>query len=151
MRALLPALLVLIALPAAGADLADCAAIAADRERLACYDTLAGRTQPASTAAGTETPPADPAASFGAEQLPARAAEDGGLDLIESTLIGTFKGWDKDSVFELANGQVWRCVECRSVYYVRENPAVTVKRNFLGSYWLRVEGLNQQARVRRVR
>ncbi|MFA5939091.1 MAG: hypothetical protein WC809_07020 [Sinimarinibacterium sp.] len=167
MRVLLSVLLVLIALPAAGADLAACAAIAADGERLACYDTLAGRLQPQSAPPATEataasptpapaSPPAasavkDTAASFGAEQLPAKAEEDKGPDLIESTLIGSFKGWDKDSVFELANGQVWRCVECRAVYYVRESPKVTIKRNFLGSYWFKVEGLNQQARVRRVR
>lgn len=170
MRALLLAVSALTVLPAAGADLAACAAIAADGERLACYDTLAGRAPPSAARAAAPTPtaaaaaapvaspapapsasPVDAAARFGAEQLPAQTDPDQGVDLIESTLPGSFKGWNKDSVFELANGQVWRCIECRDVYYVRENPTVTIKRNFLGSYWLKIEGLNQQARVRRVK
>lgn len=151
MRTPLSVLLLLIVLPAtAGSDLSTCATIVADAARLACYDALAGRVPPQPVAEPAQ-PPADATASFGAEQLPAPVDDDKGPDLIESTLPGSFRGWNKDSMFELANGQVWHCIECRDVYYVRENPTVTIKRNFLGSYWLKVEGLNQQARVRRVK
>ena len=41
-------------------------------------------------------------------------------------------------------------MNCRDVYYRAENPAVTVKRGFLGNYWLKVEGLNTQASVKRI-
>ncbi|MEQ1440715.1 hypothetical protein AAG565_15290 [Fontimonas sp. SYSU GA230001] len=146
MRRLLLALVALTALPATGADLAACAAIDADAARLACYDALAGRAE-----SPAEAPAAAADARFGAEQLASQPSADKGPDLIESTLTGTFKGWDRNTVFTLANGQAWRCIDCRPVYFVRENPQVTITRNFLGSYWLKVEDLNLQARVRRVR
>lgn len=158
-------------------DLARCTSIDDDARRLGCYDAAAGRTAqaatapeevaapapgavPAPAAAPAPTPapvpiaapePAD-AAGFGAEQLPrASEKEKDEPDRIESSLPGRFEGWNKDTRFALENGQVWQCVNCRDVYHVRDNPKVVVERGFLGGYWLRVEGLNQQARVRRVR
>lgn len=57
-------------LPAVAADLKDCAAIAADDARLACYDQLAGRAAPGPAAA----PVAAPVAETVAPTAPAAAA-----------------------------------------------------------------------------
>ncbi|HEY1077827.1 MAG TPA: hypothetical protein VGE51_14140 [Fontimonas sp.] len=155
---------------AAAAEPADCAAIAEPAARLACYDRLnAPRTTPAAapvtvpvTAAPAATLPAaspSPAASatpavdagqFGAETLP-ETPDRKAPDAIESRISGRFEGWSRNTEFTLDNGQVWRCVNCRDVYHRIDNPAVTVKRGFMGNYWLKVEGLNTQATVKRIK
>ncbi len=141
-------------------ELRDCAAVAEPTARLACYDRLnPPQSEPATAApAATITAPvasAPPAIveaeRFGAETLPPKAGDPEVPDAIESHISGSFTGWKKDTEFKLDNGQVWRCIDCSETYYRAENPAVTVKRNFVGSYWLKVEGLNTQARVRRIK
>lgn len=137
------------------ADTAPCAGIADPAARLACYDRLNAPTPPAAepsaaTPVATAAPAADPQ-QFGAETLPRQADAATEPDSIQSRISGRFTGWSKDSEFRLDNGQVWRCVDCRDVYHTVDNPAVTVKRNFIGSYWLKIEGLNSQARVKRVK
>lgn len=161
LRSLSPLILLLcVQAHAAELDPSRCAAIDDDAARLRCYDALARPAlvaSPQPTAAPAPTPSAaapraDAEAAFGAEQLPdAPAEDDGRIDRIESRLVGRFEGWQSDTEFTLENGQVWRCVNCRSVYYIRDNPRVTIQRSFLGGYWLKVEGLNQRAAVRRVR
>lgn len=171
LRTLLPIGALLLSLPAAAqdSDLARCAAMKDAQARLACYDALASQP-PAPAGAPAEpveaTPPAVPpappppesaapasdAGRFGAENLPSkRDSDDVDVDEIESRLVGRFEGWKKGTLFELENGQVWRCVDEREVHGSRDNPKVTIRRNFMGSYWLKVEGLNAQARVRRIR
>lgn len=165
LRPLLPISAVLLSLPAFAQDagLGRCAAIEDAQARLACYDALASQA-PAATATKPEEAPAVPAASappestapsgdaerFGAENLPAKRDSDD-VDEIESRLAGRFEGWKKGTLFELENGQVWRCIDDREVYGARDNPKVTIRRNFMGSYWLKIEGLHPQARVRRVK
>lgn len=71
-----------------------------------------------------------------------------------STLKGTFKGWDKDTVFELANGQTWKVHDSgtKPVYRRGINaPQVTIKRGFLNSYKLKVAGVNRSVQVKRVK
>lgn len=164
LRTLLPIGALLLTLPAAAqdADLARCAAVKDAQARLACYDALASQppaaaevpAEPVELPAAPPPPesaaPASDAERFGAENLPAKRDSDG-ADEIESRLVGRFKGWKKGTLFELENGQVWRCIDERDVYGERDNPKVTIRRNFVGSYWLKVEGLNAQARVRRIR
>lgn len=152
---------------AAGAN--PCAAIAEPAARLACYDRLHAPQATPAPAEPAARPTVEPAAAtaaipapaavieterFGAEALPARPSDPDVPDVpeaIESRISGLFKGWEKNSEFKLDNGQVWRCVNCRDVYYQVESPAVTVKRGFLGSYWLQVEGLNTRATVKRIK
>lgn len=167
-----------LGLPALGTaqtDFERCATIEPAAERLACFDALT-RTPPTDPPAAradtldiapaapeqqvltlqpvatvTPSPPNDTVDRFGAESLPVPAAEKAAPDRIESRLKGSFAGWDKDTVFELDNGQVWQCQKCREVYYQAESPQVTIRRSFTGVYWLKVEGLNHQAKVRRIR
>jgi len=158
---------------------AHCRSIPAEAERLRCYDRAASAlspqaespapppepvitAQPAAappaptprpeTAAAAPAKPATDTASFGAETLPsATAKEKSAPDEIHSRIRGEFRGWEAKTRFELENGQVWECLNCRSVYLVRQDPDVTIKRGFMGGYWLKVEGLNTQAPVRRIK
>lgn len=152
LRVLLPIGAVLLSSVASADEsgTARCAAMTDAQARLACYDALA-RPVPVAPPTEPETaPPAGGAERFGAENLPSRRSSDD-VDAIESRLVGRFEGWKKGTQFELENGQVWRCLDEHEVYWTRDSPKVTIQRNFMGSYWLRVEGLNPQARVRRIR
>jgi hypothetical protein len=70
---------------------------------------------------------------------------------IESTIVGTFDGWGPNSRIKLANGQVWRVVDnSEAVLAPVQNPKVRIERNFIGTIFMRVEGTNNSAKVRRV-
>ena len=70
---------------------------------------------------------------------------------IRSRVLGDFTGWTGKTVFRLENGQVWRQARTgRFVYRGEPNPVVTIRRGFMGSYRLSVEGANTQINVRRV-
>jgi hypothetical protein len=85
-----------------------------------------------------------PEAAFGLESRRS-AVQD-----IRSSLIGVFEGWDRDTRFTLANGQVWQISDGTSASYFLRNPKVTVRRAALGSFRLEIEGVNQAPRVQRV-
>lgn len=159
---------------AADADLLRCRALTDASAKLACYDAIpvgaaaGGQTaaaarhpqqasatpaMPAAAAARTTATPAatatDREATFGlsASQLRKTDQQDG----VESTLVGTFSGWSPTTTFRLANGQTWRVADDSSAsLYSREAPRVAIKRNFFGTYFLEVEGVNQAPRVRRL-
>ncbi|MBB6182755.1 hypothetical protein [Oleiagrimonas soli] len=83
----------------------------------------------------------------------ARAAGDdmGDAD-IHSSIVGAFRGWDAYTVFTLANGQHWKVSEdsqmtMRSI----DNPKVTLRKGFLGSWLLSVDGSRESVRVSRVK
>lgn len=125
-------------------DLARCAVIADAQARLACFDALNASHEP--------EPTPDAADRFGAESLPQQREQKAASTRIESRLVGRFTGWDRNTEFVLENGQVWRCTDCIGVHHSGiESPAVTIRRSFTGVYWLKVEGLNRQAKVRRVK
>lgn len=107
--------------------------------------------EPAPPAA--EAVPAAPAAAaeddrFGREQV----TRDDDPDRLIAHIVGGFEGWSGDTLFELDNGQVWRQAEFgRMNYRGPENPEVTIKKGFFGSYRLTVEGTNRWIRVKRVK
>ncbi|MCA0196824.1 MAG: hypothetical protein LCH59_01735 [Proteobacteria bacterium] len=71
---------------------------------------------------------------------------------IKSTLVGEFRGFAKGSRYTLANGQVWEQVEPARLDGVkRTNPAVTIKPGLLNSWFLRIDGYNTPAKVRRIK
>jgi hypothetical protein len=132
-------------LAAAGAQAAEpiegplrlCRALPVATERLACYDALPlAAVLPAAVPA--------PEAVFGLENRRA-AVQD-----ISTTLPGLFEGWERNTRFTLANGQVWQVSDGTSASYYLRNPKVTVRRAALGSFRLEIEGVNQAPRVQRV-
>jgi hypothetical protein len=181
MKKRLPAFLLLAlacgaALGADDALIARCRAIANSAERLACYDAIALPASPsaarpapsfappkAGTAPATPPaaalplpppPPGAPAAQpqqteaqFGMEHK----AYQSELGSVRSKIAGRFEGWSANSQIALENGMVWQVIDNTSRYLYLDNPAVTVKRGALGSFFLDIEGTNHMPRVRRVK
>lgn len=73
-------------------------------------------------------------------------------EVIESRLVGSFSGWTGGTVFELENGQVWRQVRGGSFRHrTLVNPAIQITPEAVGTFALRVEGLNRSVRVERIK
>lgn len=132
-----------------GAALADDAAILKCRSladtgaRLSCYDAIQVGTKPAVAAA-----PVRKEENFGIEVKKQREAEP---QSITSTIPGEFQGWGPGSQIRLANGQVWRVIDGSEAVLPRlRDPKVTIERNLFGTLFLKVEGSNNSAKVRRV-
>lgn len=90
--------------------------------------------------------------SFGLEQV---ADKLGGLfrnspEVIQSRLLGDFRGWSGRTIFRLENGQVWQPSAPGEFYYPTKDPVVIIRRGTFGSYLLRIEGKNSSVRVRRI-
>lgn len=76
----------------------------------------------------------------------------GSSEPITSTLVGEFRGFAKGRQYTLANGQVWEQIEPARLDGVRrQDPAVTIKPGLMNAWFLRVEGYNTPAKVRRIR
>jgi hypothetical protein len=70
---------------------------------------------------------------------------------IRSTVVGDFDGWGPGSQIRLANGQVWRVIDGSDAVLPRTKDApVTIERNVFGTLFLKVDGGNSSAKVRRV-
>ncbi|MCA1246459.1 hypothetical protein [Massilia sp. MS-15] len=147
-----------------GAALADDQAILACRAlpdggaRLACYDAIQVAARPGGTAARSAAaapapamapaPAASHEASFGLEAAKRREREP---DAIASTIPGEFQGWGPGAQIRLANGQVWRVIDGSEAVLPRmRDPKVRIERNLFGTLFLKVEGTNNSAKVRRV-
>ncbi|AKC86098.1 hypothetical protein [Pseudoxanthomonas suwonensis] len=137
---------------------------------------VAGTASPATTPAPAAAPlPADAAVAAGAAALSAaeierireEAREEGRKEVketnrgffdfgsdepIKSTLVGEFRGFAKGNRYTLANGQVWEQVEPARLEGVkRTDPAVTIKPGLLNVWFLRIDGYNTPAKVRRIK
>jgi hypothetical protein len=73
-------------------------------------------------------------------------------DIINSSIIGTFSGWDrKGSLFKLANGMIWQQAERDSFHIPAvENPAVVIEKGFLNKWKLSVVGHKPKVTVKRI-
>lgn len=71
--------------------------------------------------------------------------------VIESYIDGEFEGWDGDTIFVLTNGQIWQQDEYSYYYTYRYRPKVLIYRNSTGGYTMRVDGVDRELRVRRLR
>ena len=84
---------------------------------------------------------------FGNERI---AQVEDETDQITSRILGEFKGWSGYTKFQLENGQVWK-QSSEGLLIVRiNNPTVTIKKSFFGTYNLNVEGVNSTIKVRRI-
>jgi len=138
----------------------NCLTINSDQQRLACYDRLAKQlTSVAPVTSASENkalkadtqkpePPrlsqAEAEATFGLDKLK------GEVEQIETHIVGEFKGWVKGDVLTLANGQRWRVTSASKGYVKLKNPKIVISRGFFGSFNAKVEGLNAQAKVKRI-
>jgi hypothetical protein len=134
---LVPVVAAALAAEPADSALSRCRALPEAATRLACYDALPLPPAPPVIASTPET-------AFGLETRRS-AVQD-----ISSTLPGLFEGWDRDTRFKLANGQIWQVSDGTSASHYLRNPKVTVRRAALGGFRLEIEGVNQAPRVQRV-
>jgi len=155
MNALPLPVLMLALLTASSTALADDAALLKCRTlsdtatRVACYDAIpVGAAAPAAAAAVT-APARTPEQNFGLEAVKQREAQPAS---IRSTVVGDFDGWGPGSQIRLANGQVWRVIDGSDAVLPRtKDAAVTIERNVFGTLFLKVDGGNSSAKVRRVK
>lgn len=148
MKALPFAVLLLVSNAACADDAAilKCRTLADVGARVACYDAIPvgqKRSTPAPVASARQTEE-----SFGIEAVKQRQEQP---QRIQSTVAGEFDGWGPNARIKLTNGQTWRVIDnSEAVLPRRSNVAVTIERNVFGSLFLRVDGTNSSARVRRV-
>lgn len=144
-----------VLLLASGSALADDAALLKCRTltdvaaRVACYDAIpVGAARPAASTAVAAAPAAKPEENFGLEAVKQREAQPAS---VQSTVVGEFEGWGPNTRIRLANGQVWRIVDgSEAVLPRRSDVKVSLERNVFGTIFLRVDGSNSSAKVRRV-
>lgn len=142
-----------VLLLASGSALADDAALLKCRTitdvgaRVACYDAIpVGVAKPA--AAAVAAPAAKPEENFGLEAVKQREAQP---KSVQSTIVGEFAGWGPGTQIRLANGQVWRIIDgSEAILAPRSDARVSIERNMFGTIFLRVDGTNNSAKVRRV-
>ena len=85
--------------------------------------------------------------TFGSERI---AQVEDEADQITTRILGEFKGWSGYTKFQLENGQIWQ-QSSEGLLIVRiNNPTVTIKKSFFGTYNLNVEGVNSTIKVRRI-
>ena len=74
-------------------------------------------------------------------------------EIIVSSIVGSFSGWDGDTEFVLENGMVWEQAGSDDDFATRrlENPTVTIRPSLFGNWTLQVEGYNRRTSVRRIK
>lgn len=74
-------------------------------------------------------------------------------DAVVSSVTGEFKGWKgKGDRIKLANGQVWEVTDSSArLSVLLDSPTVIVEPGMFNSWYLKVDGYNSRARVKRIR
>ncbi len=77
----------------------------------------------------------------------------GSNEPITSSIVGEFRGFGgKGKSFTLENGQVWEQTEAASLAGARKtDPKVSIRPGMLGVWYMKIDGYNTQAKVRRVK
>ncbi len=76
----------------------------------------------------------------------------GSSEPIESTLQGEFRGFGQGRNYVLQNGQEWEQVD--TTHYSggrKESPKVSMRPGLMGVWYMKVEGVNVQPKVRRTK
>jgi hypothetical protein len=88
------------------------------------------------------------------EEVEAEVRQEQGLDEhgeIVTTIPGHFTGWTGNTVFELANGQVWRQTSGGSYRVSKDDPTVVIYPVSFGGWRLRLEDVGPSIGVERVK
>ena len=115
-----------------------------DQQQEQTSDQSTAGDEQESSASGNETQ-----SGFGDETIP-NTDSDPEAGQITSRIIGEFKGWNGETVFELENGQVWQQSSNGLLIVRLTNPKVTIKKARF-AYKLSVEGYNSSVSVRKIR
>jgi hypothetical protein len=143
------------------ADLAHCAKITDDSERLACFDlltTTAKKVQPLPIKkvmvekksptyelAVNIKPTTSLTATFGQTQQIKQK-----LNVVEFTIKSAKLSLRKKWQLTFTNGQVWHAIELNSSAKFKVEDVVIIKRSFLNSFLLKKKGTKRSIRVKRI-
>lgn len=119
-----------------------------ERSRLDALIAARGAPPPAAPAAAAVSASSPARAPAGPVRRAPAAVEE---ETVESRLQGEFRGWEPRTVFALENGQRWQ--ETGGTTYAGPPlaaPAVRIRAGALGAYWMRIEGVRLEVKVRRV-
>jgi len=76
----------------------------------------------------------------------------GSNEPISGVLQGEFRGFGKGRIYVLDNGQQWEQTDATSISGVRkQSPKVSISPGVMGVWYLKVEGVNTQPKVRRTK
>ncbi len=76
----------------------------------------------------------------------------GSNEPIRGVLQGEFRGFGKGRIYVLDNGQQWEQTDTTSVSGVRkQSPKVSISPGVMGVWYMKVEGVNTQPKVRRTK
>ncbi|AWH54384.1 hypothetical protein C1924_14935 [Stenotrophomonas sp. ESTM1D_MKCIP4_1] len=76
----------------------------------------------------------------------------GSSEPVTGVLQGEFRGFGKGRIYTLDNGQVWEQVDATSVSGVRkQSPKVSIQPGIMGVWYMKVDGVNTQPKVRRTK
>lgn len=133
------------ALQAADGSWQQCAAIADDGKRLACYDDYAQNISPQPNPAPISREEKE--AAFGLADP--RQAELEELEEIHSTVIDVQRKSRGQRILTLENGQVWEQKDSYTTPTFHVGDSVTIKRGFMGAYRLKRDAGGKALQVRR--
>jgi hypothetical protein len=80
------------------------------------------------------------------------AKEPDSQDAIESRIAGDFKGWRRNTMFNLENGQRWQA-DSSEDYVTPPSPApkVRIYPGMFSTFWMEIEGVRPRVRVKPVK
>jgi len=81
---------------------------------------------------------------------PAQASNTRCSPAIESAISGEFKGWEGETIFKLANGQIWQQAEYDYMYSYSYSPDVTIYQTRSGCR-MKVEDEDETILVSRIK
>lgn len=84
------------------------------------------------------------------DSAPARQIRTGCSPAIESSISGEFHGWDGETIFKLANGQIWQQAEYEYDYEYDYSPDVTIYA-VAGGCRMKVEDVDDTILVKRIK
>lgn len=69
---------------------------------------------------------------------------------VETKIDGEFTGWEGETIFKMMNGSIWQQASYDYTYHYAYMPDVLIYSKS-GSYYMRVEGVDEEIRVIRVK
>lgn len=126
-----------------------CGLIGDNSSRLVCYDQLGGRKN--STVASVIEPAALPADDLFIESLTDRNDKqtDPSSGIVKVTKCSK-SGGNKKFIFYLEDGQVWKQISDKRLYFKDCDFGVSIRKDFFG-YKMQREGSDKEFRVSRIR
>lgn len=71
-------------------------------------------------------------------------------DVIQTQIDGEFEGWEGETIFKMMKGTIWQQSSYDYTYHYAYMPDVLIYSKS-GSYYMRVEGVNDEIMVRRIK